>query len=181
MNYPFGRHGFTIVELLIVVVVIAILASITVVSYSGITTQTKNTQTVAAASDYATMLVAYNIKNNSWPITTNTCIGVTPCGRISGSGADLCDLGQGPVSATEPLTSLLLSSSGAVSISSPSNQTVQCASGEFKGVWYWGDANQRRLTYYLAGDQDCPRLAGTTSNTKRSSGNATACVSQFGP
>jgi type IV pilus assembly protein PilA len=34
-----SRHGFTIVELLIVVVVIAILASITIVSYNGITSR----------------------------------------------------------------------------------------------------------------------------------------------
>ena len=41
------RMGFTIVELLIVVVVIAILASITVVSYNGIQERTR----VAAISD----------------------------------------------------------------------------------------------------------------------------------
>ena len=38
-----GSKGFTIVELLIVIVVIAILAAITIVSYNGITNQTHDT------------------------------------------------------------------------------------------------------------------------------------------
>jgi len=44
-------HGFTIVELLIVVVVIAILAAITIVSYNGITSQARES---ARKSDLAT-------------------------------------------------------------------------------------------------------------------------------
>lgn len=43
-----ARGGFTIVELLIVVVVIAILASVTVVAYSGITQKANTTRYVAA-------------------------------------------------------------------------------------------------------------------------------------
>lgn len=42
-------HGFTIVELLIVVVVIAILAAITIVAYNGITRKAQATAYVAAA------------------------------------------------------------------------------------------------------------------------------------
>lgn len=42
------RHGFTIVELLIVIVVIAILAAITIVSYNGVT---QRSQAAAVASD----------------------------------------------------------------------------------------------------------------------------------
>lgn len=47
-----GTSGFTIVELLIVVVVIAILAAITIVSYNGITNQTHD---AAVKSDLNTL------------------------------------------------------------------------------------------------------------------------------
>lgn len=42
-----SRRGFTIVELLIVIVVIAILAAITIVSYNGITLRAKNSARIA--------------------------------------------------------------------------------------------------------------------------------------
>lgn len=45
-----NEHGFTIVELLIVVIVIAILATITIVSYNGITTRANSSAAASAAS-----------------------------------------------------------------------------------------------------------------------------------
>lgn len=42
------REGFTIVELLIVIVVIAILAAISIVSYTGIQQRANNTVTIEA-------------------------------------------------------------------------------------------------------------------------------------
>lgn len=44
-------HGFTIVELLVVIVVIAILAAITTVSYGRISDRAYNTQTISAAGN----------------------------------------------------------------------------------------------------------------------------------
>jgi prepilin-type N-terminal cleavage/methylation domain-containing protein len=46
------RQGFTIVELLIVIVVIAILAAITIVAYNGIQNRSKSTQFLAAIDAY---------------------------------------------------------------------------------------------------------------------------------
>ena len=43
------QHGFTIVELLIVVVIVAILASITIVAYTGIQQRSKNSAVAATA------------------------------------------------------------------------------------------------------------------------------------
>ena len=54
-------RGFTIVELLIVVVVIAILAAITVVAYSGIQNRTNDT---AVQSDLANIAQKYDLNSN---------------------------------------------------------------------------------------------------------------------
>jgi len=63
------RNGFTIVELLIVVVVIAILASITIISYNGIQKRSLNLQTTTAVSEWAKSLIVYATVNGDYPFT----------------------------------------------------------------------------------------------------------------
>lgn len=62
-----SRRGFTIVELLIVVVVIAILATITVVAYNGIQVRAWNSKAVSNVDVYRKALMAYAVENNSYP------------------------------------------------------------------------------------------------------------------
>jgi len=61
------RAGFTIVELLIVVVVIAILAAITIVSYNGITNQANDTAVQSDLSNFAKKVELYKVKNGWYP------------------------------------------------------------------------------------------------------------------
>lgn len=67
-----GQGGFTIVELLIVVVVIAILAAITVVSYNGISTQAKNAAIIEGASNVQRILTSYIATTGSYPVTNTS-------------------------------------------------------------------------------------------------------------
>lgn len=89
-------RGFTIVELLIVVVVIAILATIIVVSYNGITKSAYNSQVVSGVRSYYQVIQAYYAENGSYPQTTGekngdaigmTCLGVgyknQYCGKVT--------------------------------------------------------------------------------------------------
>lgn len=62
-----GRRGFTIVELLIVVVVIAILAAITVVAYNGITAQAKESALRSELTTVARKLIADKVVSDSFP------------------------------------------------------------------------------------------------------------------
>lgn len=62
-------HGFTIVELLIVIVVIAVLAAITVVAYNGITRRANNTAIISAAKNSLTIINGYIAMNGSYPST----------------------------------------------------------------------------------------------------------------
>ena len=64
--------GFTIVELLIVVVVIAILAAITIISYNGITTQAYRTTIDSETSAMAKQLQLYVVKADSYPTSDST-------------------------------------------------------------------------------------------------------------
>lgn len=66
------RHagGFTIAELLVVVVVVAILATITVVTFNGVRAQAYNTKIIANVQNYKEAIEIYRIKNGFYPKTT---------------------------------------------------------------------------------------------------------------
>lgn len=73
------QNGFTIVELLIVVVVIAILAAITIVSFNGIQTRAKNVQLVSAVNEYTKGLLAYEAAKGVMPWYGVACFDGTDC------------------------------------------------------------------------------------------------------
>lgn len=62
-----SRKGFTIVELLIVVVVIAILAAITFVAYSGIQAQAKTSSSLATVEQVSQKAAIWNTLQSSYP------------------------------------------------------------------------------------------------------------------
>lgn len=72
-------HGSTIVELLIAIVVIAILAAISIVTYSSISTKAENTKTVQAVSQYVKAIHSYASLNGDYPVAGYSCLG--PVGR----------------------------------------------------------------------------------------------------
>lgn len=62
------ERGFTIVELLIVVVVIAILAAITIVSYNGITNRANASSAKSVAATVQKKIELYNTDQGRYPI-----------------------------------------------------------------------------------------------------------------
>jgi prepilin-type N-terminal cleavage/methylation domain-containing protein len=65
-----NNHGFTIVELLIVIVVIGILAAITIVAYNGVTQRANTSSAQMAAETVARKSEAYNSELGSYPYST---------------------------------------------------------------------------------------------------------------
>jgi len=65
------NRGFTIVELLVVIVVIGILAAITIVSYTGITAKANASATKQMASNVISKAAIYQTEGSTfnWPIT----------------------------------------------------------------------------------------------------------------
>jgi len=70
-NIKSNNQGFTIVELLIVVVVIAILAAITIVSYNGITSRANSSAAKSSASTVQKKAESYNAENSVYPATSD--------------------------------------------------------------------------------------------------------------
>ncbi|NCU37713.1 prepilin-type N-terminal cleavage/methylation domain-containing protein [Candidatus Saccharibacteria bacterium] len=78
-NQPKYIQGFTIVELLIVTVVIAILASITVVAYNGIQGRAIDSRRLSDVRMITKALQVYKISNGVYP-----SVGITGAGSLSG-------------------------------------------------------------------------------------------------
>lgn len=82
-------NAFTIVELLIVIVVIAILAAISIVAYTGIQQRANNTAIKSAASQAFKAVQAYIASEDSYPLRVNNsfaCI-TTQSGCAGGAGS----------------------------------------------------------------------------------------------
>lgn len=86
------QNGFTIVELLVVIVVISILASVTVVAFSGIQERAIEAMARSDLKANHTKILQYQILNNSYPSGTSrgdrqqfAATGCTP-GTVDGAG-----------------------------------------------------------------------------------------------
>lgn len=79
------ERGFTIVELLIVIVVIAILATITIVAYSGITSRANTTKAATNAANVQKVLEAFNADNGYYPYTMAGITGYNGSTRLPSS------------------------------------------------------------------------------------------------
>lgn len=78
-----SQRGFTIVELLIVVVVIAILAAITIVAYNGIQNRAKDSAAQVAAKQSMTKLQTYFVTNDETYPADLAALGLSSSGATT--------------------------------------------------------------------------------------------------
>ena len=172
------RNGFTIVELLIVIVVIGILAAITIVAYNGIQIRAENTKTTDAVKQFVKAYHLYALDNGDYPPYSG-CLGEGyPAPNnwcLSQSGTAVC-WGTGAASSLAINTALKPYMNGKVP--SPSMQEAACGTTTYIGAYgYYNSTNKTAIIYMiLRGDQTCPPMTPNTGAPgKNFSGDATRC------
>lgn len=99
-NIKRNERGFTIVELLIVIVVIAILAAISIVAYNGIQNRSKASAAASAAATVQKKAEAANAIASSYPAAVADFAAQTDS-SLAGSGLTLAAISTAP---TNPST-----------------------------------------------------------------------------
>lgn len=117
-----GRtKGFTLIELLIVTVVIAILATISIVAYSGVQQRSRDSATASAASQLSTKIEVWNSQLGYYPSNSDVTGGLI---NAKATGAELND----------DLKSKIITT-GAISNNHPILY-IQCTSGKGAKITY---------------------------------------------
>ncbi|HEY1085411.1 MAG TPA: prepilin-type N-terminal cleavage/methylation domain-containing protein [Candidatus Saccharimonadales bacterium] len=166
--------GFTIIELLVVIVVVAILAAVSVVAYSGVQSRAENTKTVTAVEKYIKGLKLYATKEGKYPAPYFTwmCLGkqTSTCGVTPDSAC------WGVTSVTGDATFVSNLNTFMGSQPEVSTQATACsATGKASGAFYYSaDGTNAGVYYFLRGDVGCGTPGGA-SNTRAQSVDTTFC------
>jgi type IV pilus assembly protein PilA len=76
-----GSHGFTLIELMIVVAIIGILAAVAIPSYQDYTARSEVTEAIQLTGQYKTMLTDYFLNNGSFDSVNLADLGGTSSGH----------------------------------------------------------------------------------------------------
>ena len=168
------NRGFTIVELLIVIVVIAILAAISVVAYNGIQTRAENNKTITAATAYYKAIKLYEIDKNEVPhVGFDSCIGEGYLWDFtnSASGDNQCRYAGFSYYKIKGTLNAELKAYTNNNLPQPSMQTIGSATNWVRGVTYTTPAVGGNMTLYVAFKNlsACPTIAGQTSASTNTS------------
>ncbi|MNH50257.1 Type II secretion system protein G precursor [compost metagenome] len=175
MTSRVSQRGFTIVELLIVIVIIGILASITVVAYNGVRDRAHASQTLSSVDAWEKLIKTYKATSSDgkYPaVSVETCLGEN---FPADSDFPVNQCVTSP-SGTDSVDPSLMAKLKTVTSSLPAGPTPIIVSGTTKvrGIVYMpvGNGVDYIIAYYLRGDQAC----GRGSKAYMSAQNLTACM-----
>ncbi|AHB42405.1 Type II secretion system protein G [Candidatus Saccharibacteria bacterium RAAC3_TM7_1] len=156
-----NRRGFTIVELLIVIVVIAILAAITIVAYSGIQTRAENAKTVAAVSQWAQAIQMYQADKGTWP-ANNSCLGSPTTYDSSVYGGRCWPPNTSGWTVNASFLAEMQPYVGSTYPEPSTKAVIDTTNGnEFRGAMYYQySATDKRIYAHFPGSTTCPTISG---------------------
>ena len=147
LNTKIKQSGFTIVELLIVIVVIAILAAISIVAYNGIQNRGKQSAAQSLANSIVKKAEAYNTIESSYPASA------------TGFGTGAGTAGNPQEAKLDDTTKV----SAAVPTDEKVVQYLKCTTGAQVG-WFDSTKTSNKITYIgLGGAANVAASAGVTS------------------
>jgi len=152
------QDGFTLVELLIVIVVIGILAAISIIAYSGVSTRAQNAAVLQNVSEWSQVLQVYKTNNGTYPTLSNdpptTCLG-TDYPAANGFAANTCYIGSATVTLD---TSFFTAVKTVSTVPGGSTPVVTLSNGDkVRGLMYGPNQsfNSVLIGWYFSGDQSC--------------------------
>lgn len=157
------NHGFTIVELLIVIVVIAILAAITIVAYNGIQARANDARTASTVRNYVQMFKLYKVDKGDFPIPSIGAGGITCLGEnypaADGFALNSCYIVSGSSAADVDAT--VNTALKTTSKQLPSTLDIKTATGsdgrKVRGLIYVHDPANANIQYFYSGNKTtCP-------------------------
>lgn len=163
------QHGFTIVELLIVIVVIGILAAITIVAYNGIQNRATNQQTIASVRAYYSALTAYTIDNGAYP-AGNACLG-----KAEFYVSNPCYIGNSTYAHSATLNAALDKYINTV----PTLSNAKIVGSTFTGTGIFYYTASQYLGFPILGSNTCPDIAGAKEQSRAVSGSDVYCRISF--
>lgn len=159
------QTGFTIVELLIVIVVIGILAAISLIAYNGIKTKAANAQTHSIVSAHAKTLRLYLSQSGSYPAG----LGLRACF----DGTASCWAGAVQADSDILIAALKQVSASYPTQPAPANMTLSYGTepdatkgGNYTG-WY--------IAYFLQSSVNCPSISSGYFLNSAPNGSNTVC------
>lgn len=139
MNIRKSAHGFTIIELLIVLVVIGILSTLVITTYSGVQSKNRNNDRQATIDTLQGQLETYYAQNNMYPTLGNVNSAEWRKANLKGLPNDAlkdpswdkdnksCTFNNEPTASTEPADNCYAYQVTTADGSACDNQATPCA------------------------------------------------------
>lgn len=183
-----GKHtrGFTIVELLIVIVVIGILAAITIVAFNGVQAKAENTKTSQAIAQYVKVVSNYATTYGVYPSSVVpptappadfwTCLPYSQASCASSTNTPTACFGLNNTSTNATFEAEL--KKVAASLPAVSDKATSCSATQtFQGalIRIYNSGRSVSIHFGQTGNVTCPTIGGTTLTGSNYAGNTTRC------